>query len=82
MTTSDEKPSDYDAECKRRDEALDAIEDRLFEIAVQIAVVKFDVNRTMTNYRAEIAAIDAARAKRLEEQRRDDHREVQDASRV
>jgi hypothetical protein len=66
LTTPDDKLSDYEADCLRRKEALDAIEDRLFEIAVQLAVVKYDVHRTMTNYRAEIAAIDAARARRLE----------------
>ena len=63
---ADKPLSTYDAEREQRKEALDAIEDRLFDITIQLAVIKYDVHRTMTEYRAEIARIDAARAKRLE----------------
>jgi hypothetical protein len=69
--------SAYDAECQRRKEAFDAIEERLFKIAVQIAVVEFDTKRTMDEYRTTIAKLDAVRAKRLAENAR-----AQDATRA
>src|SRR5262249_28135499 len=71
--------SAYEVECQRRKDVLDAIEERLFKTAVQLAVVEFDTKRTMDEYRAENAKIDAARAKRLEEER---ERLAQDAARA
>ncbi len=65
ITPSPAPLSAYDAECQRRKEALDAIEERLFKTSVQIAVVELDTKRTMDEFRATMAKIEADRARRL-----------------